>query len=234
MLAGHPHRLESHGVANETPGVPRLLRLDRARVDLGGQTILDHIDFELDTGQVVGVTGPNGSGKTTLMRVLATLLRIDAGTGAILGADLTTDQVYGIRGSIGLIGHNPALLSQLSLRENLEHAARLTGIDASRVERALHTVGLEDVADRSAGAASFGMKRRLEVARLLLTRPRLLLLDEATSGLDVAARALIDALIERTLNHDGGAVIVSHDNSQLADRCESVSHLSFGHLESAS
>lgn len=212
----------------------RLVRLDQARVDLGGQTILDRIDFALDVGQVVGVTGPNGSGKTTLIRVLATLLRIDAGTGEILGADATTDQVYGIRSSIGLIGHSPGLLIQLSLRENLEHAARLTGIDISGVDGALHTVGLEEVADRTGGASSFGMRRRLEVARLLLTRPRLLLLDEAASGLDVAAQGLIDALIDRTVAREGGVVIVSHDASQLTDKCETVSHLSFGHLETTS
>lgn len=214
--------------------MPRLVRIDQARVDLGGQTILEHLDFQLDVGQVVGVTGPNGAGKTTLIRVLATLLRIDDGSGEILDADVTTDQVYRIRKSIGLIGHNPALLTRLSLRENLEHAARLADVNVSGVDRALHTVGLEEVADRTAGASSFGMKRRLEVARLLLTRPRLLLLDEATSGLDPAAQALIDALIERTVNRDGGAVIVSHDTSQLAGRCEFVSHLSFGHLEAAS
>lgn len=214
--------------------MPRLAQLEQARVDLGGQTILDRIDFRLDAGQVVGVTGPNGSGKTTLLRVLATLIRINAGAGMILDADATTDEIYRVRSSIGLIGHIPALLSELSLRENLVHAARLSGVDTSRVDRALHTVGLEDVADRRARASSFGMKRRLEVARLLLTRPRLLLLDEATSGLDASARELIDALIAETVNRDGGAVIVSHDPTQLIGRCEVISQLSLGHLEKAS
>lgn len=214
--------------------MPRLARLDQVRVDLGGQTILNHLDFQLEAGQVAGISGPNGSGKTTLTRVLATLIQVDEGLGEILGVDATTDDVYRIRRSIGLIGHSPSLLSQLSLRENLEHAARLAAIDTSGVDRALHTVGLEEVADRRAEASSFGMKRRLEVARLLLTRPRLLLLDEATSGLDSTALELIDALIGRTLEGDGGAVIVSHDMSQLTGRCDVISHLSLGRLEVSS
>ncbi len=146
---------------------------------------------------------------------------------------MTTDEVYGIRRSIGLIGHNPALLPHLSLRENLSHAASLAGVDTSRVEPALRTVGLEEVAGKTSDASSFGMKRRLEVARLLLTRPRLLLLDEASSGLDADARHLINALIDRTVTSDGGVVMVTHDSSQLGDACDVISQLSVGRLEGA-
>lgn len=211
----------------------RLATLEQVEVELGGQTILRHLDFGLDRGQVVGITGPNGSGKTTLLRVLATLIRVDAGAGRVLGADVTTDEVYRIRPSVGLIGHNPALLPHLSLRENLIHAASLAGVDLSRVEPALRTVGLDEVAAKTSDASSFGMKRRLEVARLLLTRPRLLLLDEASSGLDADARHLINALIERTVASDGGVVMVTHDSSQLRDVCDVVSQLSVGRLEGA-
>lgn len=211
----------------------RLAILEKVKVDLGGQAVLRDLDFGLDSGQVVGITGPNGSGKTTLLRVLATLIRVDEGTGQVLGADVTTDAVYPIRRSIGLIGHNPTLLPQLTLRENLSHAASLAGVEPSRVEPALRAVGLEEVAAKTSDASSFGMRRRLEVARLLLTSPRLLLLDEATSGLDADARHLIDALIERTVTNDGGVVMVSHDSSQLGDSCEVVSHMSFGRLEGA-
>lgn len=213
--------------------MPQLARLDQVRVTLGGNTVLEGVDFQLDNGQVAGITGPNGSGKTTLVRVVATLLGIDGGAGRVLDADISSDDVYRVRGSIGLIGHNPTILDHLSLRENLDHAARLTGIDRSRVPRALHTVGLEEVADRRAHASSFGMLRRLEVARLLLTRPRLLLLDEATSGLDSEARELIGALIETTVNRGGGVIVVSHDLGQLEGMSRDIHLLEHGRLKRA-
>lgn len=213
--------------------MPRLAHLRQVDVELGGNTVLEKLDFELDAGEVIGITGPNGSGKTTLVRVMATLVRIDSGSGEILDVDITGDDVYRIRRSIGLIGHNPTVLHHLSLEENLEHAARLAGLDLRRVPRALHTVGLENVAGRSARASSFGMLRRLEVARLLLTEPRLLLLDEAVSGLDREARELIDALIERTIDDGGGVAVVSHDVNQLEELCQKVLRLNAGQLEGA-
>lgn len=213
--------------------MPVLAQLEHAGVDLGGHTILDDVDFSLDQGSIAGVTGPNGSGKTTLLRVLATLLRLDRGAGQVMGADLTGETAYPVRSRIGLIGHTPLLLDQLSLRENLAHSVYLSGRDPSLVEPALRVVGLEAVADRMADASSFGMKRRLEVARLLILKPRLLLLDESLAGLDTAASALIDALVDRTIDNDGAVVVVSHDTSQLERLCDRISNLSAGRLEPA-
>lgn len=214
--------------------MPLLALLDQVHVDLGENSVLSDLDFELERGRIVGITGPNGSGKTTLVRVIATLTRINRGSGRVLGADISGEDIYDIRRAIGLIGHKPTVLDHLTLAENLDHAARLAGLDVTRVPKALHTVGLEHVADRTAQASSFGMLRRLEVARLLLTEPRLLLLDEATSGLDAAARDLIDALIERTVAHEGGVVFVSHDVGQLETVCQEIHLLSWGRLERAS
>lgn len=211
----------------------QLVLLQGAGVSLGGRPILRDVDFGLAPGEVTGIVGPNGSGKTTLIRVLATLLGIDRGTGSVLGAELDGDEVYRIRGSIGMIGHSPTLLPELTLEENLAHVARLAGIDIARVAPSLEVVGLEEAADRKASASSFGMQRRVEVAHLLLTRPKLLLLDEATSGLDTRARELIGALIARTTDNGGGAVFVSHDRVQLEAMTQSVHTLDMGRLETA-
>jgi heme exporter protein A len=205
--------------------------LEETGVSLGGRPILRGLSVEVAPGEVLGIAGPNGSGKTTLLRLLATLVPPDAGHGMVLGAPLGTPGVYGVRRLIGLISHTPTVIGELSLRENLEHAAKLGGEDPARVETALRVVGLAEAADTRAEASSFGMLRRTEAARLLVTRPRLLLLDEAFSGLDVDAQELIDALIGRTVEAQGSVVIVSHDSAHLGNRAGRVLTLSAGRLE---
>ena len=209
---------------------PRI-NLQEAGVSLGGQRILRGLDLELHPGEVMGVAGPNGSGKTTLLRLLATLLSPDRGSGSILGARLGTSEIFAVRRRIGLVSHTPAVIGELTLRENLEHATRLAGEDAARVDAALRVVGLDEAAQRRADTASFGMLRRTEVARLLISNPTLLLLDEAFSGLDHEAQELIDALLARTVEGDGAAVIVSHDSGHLAERAHHVLLLHGGRLQ---
>jgi ABC-type multidrug transport system ATPase subunit len=202
-----------------------------AGVSLGGHPVLRHLTLQVSPREIVGVAGPNGSGKTTLLRLLATLVAPDGGEGSVLGARLGTPEVYPVRRSIGLLSHIPAVIGELTIAENLEHVTRLAGEDPGRITAALRVVGLDGAADRRGEDCSFGMLRRTEAARLLITRPRLLLLDEAFSGLDTEARDLIDALIART-NEDGGAtVIVSHDAAHLRERADRVLTLEGGRLE---
>ena len=200
-------------------------------VTLGGQMVLRGLTVSVGPGEVLGIAGPNGSGKTTLLRLLATLVRPDRGVGHVLGAALGTSEVYGVRPHIGLIGHVPAMIGELSLRENLEHAIRLAGADPARIEPALRVVGLDEAAHRKVETSSQGMLRRTEVARLLITQPRLLLLDEAYSGLDYFAQELIDTLIDRATRDGGAAVMVSHDPRHIAERAGKVLNLYAGRLE---
>jgi ABC-type multidrug transport system ATPase subunit len=205
--------------------------LEDSGVSLGGNAILRGLDIEVAPGEVIGIAGPNGSGKTTLLRLLATLLVPDMGRGSVLGATLGSSQVFDIRRRIGLISHIPSVIGELTLRENLEHAARLVGVGPGRVETALRVVGLDAAGHRRGSDSSFGMLRRTEAARLLMTKPHLLYLDEAFSGLDVDARDLIDALIGRTVDAGGAVVIVSHDPGHLSHRAGRVLSLSSGRLE---
>jgi len=208
-----------------------LVQLSKVGVSLGGKPVLRDIDFVLKPGQIMGISGLNGSGKTTLLRILSTLLRIREGSGVVLDANIDSNDVFIVRPLIGMIGHKPALIGELTLHENLLHVARLTGVEEKKVGAVLAVVGLDEASDRRADASSFGMQRRIEVAHLLLTRPRLLLLDEATSGLDSSARDLIAALTERVVGDGGGVVTVSHDQARLAESCDNTMSLTEGRLE---
>ncbi len=209
----------------------RIVALRGVGVSLGGRPVLRDVDFSIESGDSIGVSGPNGSGKTTLLRTIASLTRIDEGEGSLLGADISGDEVFAVRSSVSMIGHVPALIGELTLRENLVHAARLRGEAIERVDRVLLVVGLGGAAANHANESSFGTKRRVEVARALLAEPRLLLLDEALSGLDEAAKGLVDALVARVTGSGGGVVMVSHDPTQLAGRCERSFLLVDGRLE---
>lgn len=200
-------------------------------VSLGGQRVLTGIDLTLTPGASLGVAGPNGSGKTTLVRTLATLVSIDEGEAEVLGTDVTSQNLTEIRGEIGLIGHQPSLVDELTLHENLDHVARLADLDPDRVPKALEVVGLAGAAERRASACSFGMKRRVEIAHLLLTRPRLLLLDEAASGLDSSAQDLIATLVRSVQERQGAVVVVSHDRAHLTSLCDGMATIAAGRLE---
>lgn len=207
-----------------------LTEFEGVGVSLGGQPVLRDVDLRLEPGSVTGVSGPNGSGKTTLVRTLATLQSIDAGRATILGQDVARSDLVSTRRKIGLIGHTPGLIPELTLVENLTHVAKLAGVEVSRVMPALEIVGLDEAADRPAAAASFGMQRRVEVAHLMLRKPMLLLLDEAMSGLDESAADLIGALIDSTAERGGTSVVVSHDSDHLSELCEVVLALEGGKL----
>lgn len=192
-----------------------IVTLEGAWVRFGPTTVLTGLDLTVDPGQVVGVAGPNGVGKTTLLGVLATLIPLSAGHGRILGAPLGSTSVRTVRPRIGWSGHDPALYGHLTLAENLRLLADLAGLRRAEADEALDRVGLAAAADRPARLASNGMRRRADLASLLLRRPDLLLLDEAHAGLDDAADAIVGALVDRTCRHGGGVVMVSHDAGRL-------------------
>lgn len=192
-----------------------LVSLREVATRVAGVTILRSIDFDLESGEAVGVYGPNGAGKTTLLRIMATLLPPSSGRGTVLGVDLQDSARFDIRRSIGFIGHVPALYPELSLRDNLRFAARILGRDDASVDGALDAVGLAGAADRLASASSHGMQRRAEFARELMRSPQLLLLDEPHSALDPMAVELVGHMVVSVTNGGGGVVIVSHDRDRV-------------------
>jgi ABC-type multidrug transport system ATPase subunit len=165
-----------------------------------------------------------------LLDVISTLLSPTHGSVALFGGPVRRRDLPEVRRNIGMSAHEPGLYPELSLLENLELVERLAGDVSMSAMQALEVVGLAGAAHRRAIAASAGMQRRTDLARLIMTRPQLILLDEAHAGLDTAARDIVDRLIHRTCETGGGAVVVSHDRSVLARSLERIVEIRAGEL----
>lgn len=196
--------------------MPRI-DLTRVGVTIDRTRVLSDVSLTIGHGEVVGVSGPNGSGKTTLLRLLATLQPATGGHGTVLGTPLDdARQLPAARRRIGFISHDPALYPDLTLRENLDIAARLLGATEDAVSEAIRQVGLAAAQHRRAAQASLGMRRRIEFARLLVQGPDLVLLDEAHAGLDADAHVLVTEVVRRVRESGGAAVLVSHETDRIA------------------
>jgi daunorubicin resistance ABC transporter ATP-binding subunit len=196
----------------------------------GKTEALGGVDLELEQGMVLGLLGPNGAGKTTLVRVLATLLVPDEGRATVLGRDTVRDATA-VRELIGLAGQFAAVDEILTGRENLRMFGRLfhepRTVAFRRADELLERFELMDAADRPARTYSGGMRRRLDLASSLLTRPDVLFLDEPTTGLDPRSRNQIWAIV-RELVAEGTTVLLTtqylEEADQLADRIAVIDH----------
>ena len=181
---------------------------------------LNGVSFDVPTGTVLGLLGPNGAGKTTAVRILTTILKPDSGRAVVAGHDVATDP-ESVRRNIGLAGQYAAVDENLTGQENLtlvgrlNHLAKSVATDRARV--LLEQFSLSDAANRPARTYSGGMRRRLDLAAALVTRPPVLLLDEPTTGLDPASRQGLWEVIE-SLVADGTSVLLTTQYLEEADR----------------
>src|SRR5271170_101736 len=196
-----------------------------------GETVaLDGIDLAVHTGSVFGLLGPNGAGKTTAVRILATLLRPDGGHAAVCGHDVVT-HAHQVRKLTGLTGQYASVDETLTGRENLILIGRLTGQSRAesraRAADLLAAFRLADAGDRAAKTYSGGMRRRLDLAASLVTRPRVLYLDEPTTGLDPLSRNEMWDVV-RGLTATGVTVLLTtqylEEADQLANEIAVVDH----------
>jgi ABC-2 type transport system ATP-binding protein len=186
----------------------------------GSVMALDGIDFTVPAGSVFGLLGPNGAGKTTAIRILVTILRPDAGRAEVLGIDVVRDPVA-VRYRIGLAGQYAAVDANLTGQENLRLIGRLAQMPTRQVRvraaELLERFGLADAADRPVRTYSGGMRRRLDVAAALMSRPPVLFLDEPTTGLDLQSRGELWQMI-RELVAEGTTVLLTTQYLEEADR----------------
>ncbi|MGH2943017.1 MAG: ATP-binding cassette domain-containing protein [Solirubrobacteraceae bacterium] len=190
------------------------------RKSFGDVRALDGVDLEVPPGTVLGLLGPNGAGKTTAVRVMATLLRPDAGEVRVAGLDVVRDATA-LRERIGLAGQYAAIDENLTGLENLVMVGRLYGMSRARAtvrgRELLERFALLEAAGRPAKTYSGGMRRRLDLAAALVAKPPVLFLDEPTSGLDPRSRVDLWTMIEE-LVAEGTTVLLTTQYLDEADR----------------
>jgi ABC-2 type transport system ATP-binding protein len=190
----------------------------------GTTRAVDGIDLYIPAGSVYGFLGPNGAGKTTTIRMLATLLRPDAGTACVFGHDVVSD-ARAVRDRISVTGQYASLDEGLTARENLVLLGRLHGHSRTgartRAAELLDAFSLTETADRQVKTYSGGMRRRLDIAAGLIVLPDLLFLDEPTTGLDPRSRNEVWSIV-RALVAEGATILLTtqylDEADQLADR----------------
>ena len=200
--------------------------------DYGDNAALRGVDFDVLAGQIFALLGPNGSGKTTLFRLLCTLLPIQRGEVRIGGFESGTQPLQ-VREQIGIVFQSPSLDKKLTVDENIACQGALYGIHGGELQRRrdalLEQLDLTDRRHDRCEVLSGGLKRRVELAKGMLHRPRLLLLDEPSTGLDPAARLNLWTAI-RAMADDGIAVLLTTHLLEEADKADRVAIMSQGKL----
>lgn len=216
-------------LARETP----LLAALGLRFAFGSRVALEGVSFAVRRGEILGLLGPNGAGKSTAFRVLSGQITPSDGSLRWNGRPASTqDPRY--RARLGVVFQEPSLDLALTARENLALGAAIYGVRGAEaraaVAHALASAGLTERANERVKTFSGGMRRRLEIARVLLHRPALLLLDEPGRGVDPEALSAIWRQLENERRERGLAIIVTSHQPEEAERCDRVVFLDGGHV----
>ncbi|AGB01945.1 daunorubicin resistance protein DrrA family ABC transporter ATP-binding protein [Methanoregula formicica] len=208
--------------------------LDNLTRSFGSLTAVDAVSLTVQEGELFGLLGPNGAGKTTIINILTTLDKPSHGTATISGHSIHTDPDK-IRRMIGIVFQDPSLDIELTGRENLDFHAMMYDMPSAereqRIREVLALVDLQDRADQVVREYSGGMRRRLEIARGLMHRPRILFLDEPTLGLDAQTRRKIWHYI-RELNHSLGITLIltTHYLEEADFLCDRIAIIDHGKI----
>jgi len=200
----------------------------------GELTAVDRINLTIDAEEIFGLLGPNGAGKTTLIRMLTTVLQPTEGTAKVAGQDIRRSPNK-VRQKIGVVSQAMTLDVELSAWENMELYAKYYDVRnplrRERITELLEVVGLLDRADFAVGSFSGGMKRRLELVRSLVHRPRVLFLDEPTTGLDPQARIAVWDYLRKIHKEEKITIaITTHYLDEAEALCDRVAIVDYGKL----
>ena len=194
------------------------------------------VSFTAADGEITGLLGPNGAGKTTLLRMLATLMRPDAGTATIDGCDVVRNR-YEVRRNIGVLSDARGLYPRLTGRENIRYYGTLHGASGAaldlRIAELVRALAIEDIADRRAQGYSQGERMKVAIARALVHDPHTLLLDEPTNGLDIMSTRALRTLLRGLRDQGRCLVFSSHVMQEVTALCDRIVILGRGRVVAA-
>lgn len=212
----------------------RAIITDDLTREFNGLTAVDHVNLQIEKGELFGLLGPNGAGKTTFIHMLCTILPPTEGTAKVAGFDIHRNP-DSVRAAIGIVFQDPSLDNRLTGRENLDFHGRVYGMNKiqreKRIDEVLKLVGLEERANTLVQTYSSGMKRRLEIARSFMHHPKIMFLDEPTLGLDPQTRRKIWDYI-KMLNKQGKITILltTHYMDEADYLCDRVGIINHGKI----
>ncbi len=198
-------------------------------------TAVDDVSLCIARGEVYGILGANGGGKSTLIRLVSTLLTLDAGRIEVFGHDVVREEMA-VKRLINRVSVDAAFFKKLSAYENLVYAARLYGLPATEArQQAVRILARLGIARSRLGEPleqmSRGMQQKVAIARAILTSPTLLLLDEPTTGLDPRSKLDVQTFVEELReHHDATVVLTTHDLAEADRLCDRLSILDRGRL----
>jgi ABC-2 type transport system ATP-binding protein len=204
--------------------------------DFGEIRALNGLSFEVKLGEIFGLIGPNGAGKTTALRIVSTLLLPTSGQVKVFGRDVV-DEALAVRRLISYLPEEAGAYKNLSGFEYLEFMAKFTRGNKQTIKETVEVAakisGLEQRLEDKVKTYSKGMKRRLLVARSLMTKPKLAVLDEPTSGLDVLHSVHVRGIIKQHVEEHGVAVLLSsHNMLEVEHLCDRVALINNGRIVS--
>jgi ABC-2 type transport system ATP-binding protein len=212
-------------------GRPAAISVHDVKRSFGPVEAVRGVSFDVHQGEVFGFLGPNGAGKTTTIHILCTLLRPTAGTALVSGFDVVGERSQ-VRRSIGLVFQQTTLDAALTAEQNLRFHAVAYGVPTEtrepRIKELLSLVELSDRGGDRVRTFSGGMKRRLEIARGLLHRPRVLFLDEPTLGLDPQTRRRIWEYLAELRTRDGLTIFMTTHYMDEAEQCDRIAVIDHG------
>ena len=213
---------------------PAALTLERVTKTYAGVTAVDDVSLEVRAGEFVTLLGPSGSGKTTTLRIVAGLVRADAGRIVARGNDITNMPAY--RRDIGIVFQNYALFPHMTAAQNIAFPLKVRGVTSteidSRVQAVLHLVRLSGLGDRFPRQLSGGQQQRVALARAIVFRPWLLLMDEPLGALDKKLREAMQLEIARISREVGVTVLyVTHDQEEALAMSDRIAIFRHGRVE---